>query len=171
MNKSQPILTYTLSFLILAVIFKIIGLLNLNNEEILAYTFIFYGISSVYLSLGRDKKFRIFLGTVVFLIGIILFVLNNFDINNISKIIFPSILFILGIGFLMLYLDNINDKAMLYISLIFILTALVYSITIGSMKLGLFIYSIHHVILKYWIVAIIALIIFTAINYDEKSKV
>ena len=171
MNKSQPILTYTLSFLILAVIFKIIGLLNLSNEEILAYTFIFYGISSVYLSFGRDKKFRIFLGTVFFLIGIILFVLNNFDINNISKIIFPSILFILGIGFLMLYIDNINDKAMLYISLIFIFTGLVYSISIGSMKLGLFIYSVYHIILKYWIVAIIALIIFTAINYDEKNKV
>ena len=94
MNKPRSILTYTLSFLILAVIFKLIGFLRVNNEEILAYTFIFYGISSVYLSMGKDKKFRVFLGTVVFLIGIIFFVLNNFDITNLSRIIFPSVILI-----------------------------------------------------------------------------
>jgi hypothetical protein len=171
MNKSQPILTYTLSFLILAVIFKIIGLLIVNNEEILAYTFIFYGISSVYLSLGRNKKFRVFLGAVVLLIGIILFIINNFDIISLSKIIFPSIILILGIGCLMLYIDNTNDKAILYASLIFILIGLIYSMSFGTMKFGFFIYSIYHIILKYWIIVIIAVIIFTAIKRDEKSEV
>ena len=33
MNKSQSILTYTLSFLIIAVAFKIIGLLRVDNEK------------------------------------------------------------------------------------------------------------------------------------------
>jgi hypothetical protein len=170
MNKSQPILTYTLSFLILAVLFKIIGLLNVNNEEILAYTFVFYGISSVYSSLGKNKKFRLFLGTVVFLIGIIFFVINNFDIVNLSRMIFPAIILTAGIGFLMLYIDNTNDKTILYVSAAFILPGLFYSIYFGTMKPGLFINSIYQIILKYWIIVIITAIIFTAINRDEKSK-
>jgi hypothetical protein len=171
MNKSQPILVYTFSFLILAFIFKIIGLLIVNNEEILAYTFIFYGISSVYLSLGRNKKFRVFLGTVVFLIGIIFFVLNNFDLISLSRIIFPSTILIVGICCLMLYIDNTNDKAILYASLIFIFTGLIYSMSFGSMKFGIFFYSIYHITLKYWIIVIIAVIIFTAVQLDNKNKI
>jgi hypothetical protein len=170
MNKSQSILSYSFSFLVLAVILKLTGLLRVNNEEILAYTFIFYGISSVYLSLGRNKKFRIFLGTVVFLVGIIFFVINNFDIISISKIIFPSIILILGVAFLMLYIDNTNDKAILYVSLFFILSGLIYAISIGSMRPVYFIYSAYQIALKYWVIAIIAVIIFIAIKRGNISE-
>jgi len=170
MNKSQPILTYTFSFLILAVFFKLIGLLNINNEEILAYTFVFYGISSVYLSLGKNKKFRLFLGTVVFLTGIIFFILNNFDIINPSRMIFPAIILTAGTGFLMLYIDDTNDKGILYASVAFIIPGLIYSIYFGTMRPGLFIYSIYQVILKYWFILLIAAIIFAANNLDEKSE-
>ena len=169
MNKSQPILSYTFSFLILAIIFKVIGLLHIENEELLAYTFVFYGISSVYLSMGQDKKFRVFLGTVVFLTGIVFFIINNFDIISLTKIILPSIILILGAGCFMLYMDNTNDKAILYVSLFLILVGLVYSISIGSMKPGYFIYSAYQVILKYWIIIIIALIIFTAIKRENNN--
>ncbi|MDR3625859.1 MAG: hypothetical protein P4L45_03455 [Ignavibacteriaceae bacterium] len=170
MNKSQPILSYTFSFLIIAVILKITGLLRVNNEEILAYTFILYGIGSVYLSLGKDKKFRIFLGTAAFLVGIIFFIINNFDIISISKIIFPSIILILGIACLMLYIDNTNDKTILYISLFFILSGLIYSMSIGSMRPAYFIYSAYQIVLKYWIIVIIAAIIFIAINRGNKNE-
>jgi hypothetical protein len=171
MNKSQPLLTYTLSFLIIAVIFKVIGLVIINNEEILAYTFVFYGISSVYLFMGKNKKFRLFLGTVVFLIGIIFFILNNFDITSLSRIIFPSIILMLGIGCLMLYIDNTDDKIILYASLILILIGLVYSISFGTMKPGFLIDSIYHITLKYWIIVIIAIIIFTSFNPNAKSEI
>jgi|WetSurMetagenome_2_1015567.scaffolds.fasta_scaffold537499_2 hypothetical protein len=170
MNKSQSVLTYTLSFLILAVVLKVFGLLSVNNEEILAYTFIFYGISSVYSSLGKDKKFRLFLGTVVFLIGIVFFILNNFDITSLSRIIFPSIILILGAGCFMLYIDNTNDKAILYASLFFVLIGITYSIIFGPVKFGIFVFSLYQIILKYWIVITIAAIIFISINREDKTE-
>lgn len=169
MEKSQPILTYSLSFLILALIFKFLGVINLANEEILSYTFIFYGLSSVYASMGKNKKLRLFIGSVVFLIGIIFFVMIYFDIFYSSKIIFPSTLLILGISSLMLFLDNTKDKAVLFISLIFILIGIVYSVSVGMMRLDSFIFSFYHILLKYWIIILIAIIIVAAIRREDKK--
>ncbi len=169
MEKSQPILTYSLSFLILAMLFKMLRIIDLGNEEILAYTFIFYGISSVYVSMGMNKRLRLFIGTVVFLIGIIFFVLVYFDIFYSSKIIFPSALLILGISSLMLFLDNTDDKAILFISLIFILLGIVYSASIGMMRLGSFLFSFYHIILKYWIIILITVIIVVIVKREDKK--
>ncbi len=167
LKKSQPILTYSLSFILLALIFKFLGLINLANEEILSYTFIFYGISSVYISFGKNNKLRLFVGTTVFLVGIIFFIFNYFEIFYSTKIIFPSALLILGISSLMLYIDNIKDKVVLYISLILILAGIVFTASAGTMHLGSFLSSVINILFKYWIVILIAAIIFMAIRRDD----
>ena len=166
LKKTQPILTYSLSFLLLAIIFKFLGLINLENEEILSYVFIFYGISSVYVSFGNNSKFRLFIGSIVFLFGIIFFIFNYFEIFYSTKIIFPSALLILGISSLMLYFDNTKEKVILYISLIFILLGIVFSASVGTMRLGSFLSSVYNILLKYWIVILIAMIIVLAIKRD-----
>ncbi|MCL5030418.1 MAG: hypothetical protein M1480_15510 [Bacteroidetes bacterium] len=150
-------------------IFKFLGVINLANEEILSYTFIFYGLSSVYASMGKGKKLRLFIGTAVFLIGIILFIMIYFDMFYSPKIIFPSTLLILGISSLMLFLDNTKDKAVLFISLIFILIGIVYSVSVGMLRLNSFIFSFYHILLKYWIIILIAIIIVAAIRREDKK--
>jgi hypothetical protein len=154
-----------------AVILKVVGLLIISKEEILAYTFIFYGISSVYLFMGKNKKFRLFLGTMAFLIGIVFFIINNFEIISLTRIIFPSVILIPGIGCLILYIDHTDDKIILWASLILILIGLVYSVSFGTMKLGFFMDSIYKIILKYWIIVIITIIIILGFNSNASNEV
>ncbi len=160
----QPILTYSLSFFILEMLLKLIGIIELSTLEILAYAAVFFGVSSVYTSMGHNKKLTLFLGTVVFLFGIIFFLLVNFDIYNISSMIFPSAVLILGISSFMLFLDNTSDKAILFISLIFILLGIVYAVSVGSLRPYSFFFSAYKIAVKYWMVVLIALIIVIVIN-------
>ena len=148
---------------------KFLGLIDLANEEILSYTFIFYGLSSVYVSIGRNKKLRLFIGSVVFLIGIVFFIFIYFDIFYSTKIIFPSVLLIFGISLLMMFIDNPADKAILFISLIFILLGIVFSMSVGTMRINSFLFSFYHILLKYWIVILIAVVIIMAIRREEKK--
>ncbi len=169
MVKPQPILIYALIFLIITLILKLFGLLNVDNNQLLAYTFIFYGISSVYISFGRNKRLQLFIGTVIFLIGIVFFLISNFDIFNSSHLIFPSTLLILGISCWMLFLDNTDDKAVLFISIIFILLGIIYSISVGAMRVGSFLNSILSIASKYWAIVLITFIIILLLRREDKK--
>ncbi len=162
--RPQPILIYTVLFLVLALFFNIVGIINLDNYEILAYTFIFYGLATVYLSMGNNKKLQVFLGSAVFLIGIDFMVISNFDIFSSSGIIFPSTLLILGISSFILYLDNTEDRAIFFVSIIFILFGLIYSISVGSLGIISFLKSLFALVKDYWVVPVIAFIVFVLLG-------
>jgi len=170
MIKTQPIIIYALAFLIISLVLKLFGFIYLDNIELLAYTFIFYGISSVYVSFGNNKRFQLFIGTTAFLIGIVFFLISNFDIFNSSGLIFPSVLLILGIGSGMLFLDNTDDKAILFVSIIFVLLGIIYSASVGSLKFLSFINSIVSITDKYWVVALITLVIIILLRRENKAN-
>lgn len=167
--KQQPILIYSVTFLILAILFNLIGIINVGNYEILAYTFSFYGLSTVYASMGHNKKLQLFWGSSIFLIGIDFLIVSRFDVFNTSGIIFPSILFILGISCFILFIDNIDDKAILFVSIIFVLLGLIYSTSIGNLRIMSFIDSLISLISGYWIMLIIVLLVFIVIRRKEEE--
>lgn len=167
--RLQPILIYSVSFLILALFFNLVGIVNLDNLEILAYTFVFYGLSTVYASMGNNKKLKVFLGSSIFLIGIDFLVVSNFDIFNSSAIIFPSTLLILGASSFILFLDNTDDKAIFFISIIFTLLGLIYSVSVGSLGIKSFIHSFISLISKYWIVLLLSIVVFALIRRKKEE--
>ena len=169
MTYKHSLLSYALSFLLLAYAIKLLGFVDFSTLEILAYTFIFYGVSQVYLSMGNDKKLALFLGSAIFLLGVEFFLLDNFDITSTSSIIFPSALLILGIGSLMLFLDNTGDKAIMFISLIFILLGIIYSTNVGSMRFGNFFTALFQLFSRYWLIFVLSLVIIFFISREKKS--
>lgn len=169
MTYKHSLLSYALSFLLLAYAIKLLGFVDFSTLEILAYTFIFYGVSQVYLSMGNDKKLALFLGSAIFLLGVEFFLLDNFDITSTSSIIFPSALLILGISSLMLFLDNTGDKAIMFISLIFILLGIIYSTNVGSMRFGNFFTALFQLFSRYWLIFVLSLVIIFFISREKKS--
>jgi len=169
LGNKHTILSYALSFLLLAYLVKLLGFVDFSTMEILSYTFVFYGISQVYISMGNERKLALFLGSAIFLLGTEFFLLDSFDIISTSSVIFPSALLILGISSFMLYIDNTDDKAILFISLIFILLGVIYSVSVGSMRFGNFFTALFQLVAKYWIIFILALVIIFMISKGKKS--
>ncbi len=103
------------SFLLLGVIYllKYFQIISVTFNEILSIIFVFYGILTVYTTLGEGRRFLAILAAITFFIGVILYITCNFDILNTQRIIYPSILFILGGCFVILFFDNPKEKIFL----------------------------------------------------------
>jgi hypothetical protein len=170
LSNSQPILIYLLIFLALSVVLKLFGVIDVTNIELLGYAFIFYGITMVYTSFGKNQSVILFSGSSLFLTGLLLFLLSNFDFTSSREIIFPAILFILGIDFLMLFLDNTIRKNYLAISVTAILSAITVTILLWSITFQNFLTSIENITAKYWPVVIIAAGLLVLLSLEHKRK-
>ncbi|MHB8578645.1 MAG: hypothetical protein ACYDA4_02150 [Ignavibacteriaceae bacterium] len=159
MNKDNLLVINLLIFLVAAMMLRILGFINTSAGEILSYVLAVYGIITVYLSAGKDKKLNLFFGTIIFLSGIILFVINNFDFYKLSGILFPSVFFIIGIGFIMLFIDNPSDKRILTLAIIFLIFGMTLTILLGTPSFQSFLYAILYVFKKHWLLILILILI------------
>lgn len=169
MRKYQSLFTYLLLFLSLSLLLKFFGFISFSSGEIIGYALIFYGISDVYLSLGSNRKISLFFGTIFFLIGILLYVLNNFLIFWGLSLLLPSIFLIPGFAYMMLCIDNPANKKFLIAGIILILTGFILTIINGQFNLSTFYNSILQVSSIYWQVVLVAAIILILISFEEKK--
>jgi hypothetical protein len=124
----------------------------------------------VYTTFGRNQSVILFFGSSLFLTGLLLFLLSNFDFTSSREIVFPAILFILGIDFLMLFLDNTIRKSYLAISVTAILSAITVTILLGSITFQNFLTSIENITAKDGPVVIIAAGLLVLLSLEHKRK-
>ena len=168
--NNQPILLYLLIFLALATALKLMGVIDIQSTELIGYAMIFYGINLVYTSFGKKERGILFAGTSLFLIGLLIFLTNHFEFLNEREIIFPSILFIAGISFLMLFFDDTSKKNFFIISATLIFTAIAVTAILGNITLPLFFNSVVNITVKYWPVAVITIGIILILHRENKKN-
>ena len=155
MEKHQSIISYLLILLLVLILLKITGFIIIHNSELLGYVFIFFGLSYVFSSFGNNRRGVLFISTVIFLIGVALFIISNLEIQQLSKIIVPASLMIIGIGLLMTYIDGNQMTYILILLLLFMAAGIIITITHGELTFRSFIYSFLMVTEKYWSVVLI----------------
>jgi hypothetical protein len=161
---------YLLIFLALSIVLKLFGIIDVSNTELLAYGFIFYGITLVYTSFGKKQSGILFIGSSLFLTGFLLFLIHNFEFTSSNQIIFPSILLIIGINFLMLFFDSPERKRFLAVSITSIVSGIVVIVFLGSITLRTFAASIIYILEKYWPIVLIAAGLIVLLNLEHKKK-
>lgn len=120
MRNNQSTLSLVFIFILLVYVLKLFGIITVSTGKVISYAFLLYGIVSVYLTMGTHRRAGLFLGTSIFLTGVVLFIIEHFDIIQPGILILPSLLFIVGIGFLMLFLDDFSNRVFLYTSAILV---------------------------------------------------
>lgn len=110
MRNNQSTLSLVFIFILLVYVLKLFGIITLSTGKIISYAFLLYGIVSVHLTLGTHRRAGLFLGTSIFLTGVVLFIVEYFDIIQPGVLVLPSLLFIVGIGFLMLFFDDFSNR-------------------------------------------------------------
>jgi hypothetical protein len=146
---------------------KFIGLVTSSFTELASYALIFYGIGTVYVWMGKRKKNILFIGAVSFLVGIELFITSNYDFLRISHIVLPSIFFILGTAFLVLFIDDLSNRLLLIIATIFLISAIFFFSKLGTFNFSNFLASVISIIRKYWPVLIIVTVLILLLNRDK----
>jgi len=135
-----------------------------------AWLLMIYGFASVLVSLGSQRKGYLFISTVIFLVGIVLYISNQYMFLNPKALIFPSSLFIIGSAFLMLFIDDSSDKVFLYASGVLIFFALIsvwFTRSFGIMK---FVNSLSSIIIDYSPVFIILIGISILVSRKKNNR-
>ena len=168
MNKHHhSILIYLLTFLALSILLKFWGVIDFDNREIFGYGLIFYGISLVYISFGNNQRGRLFIGSIIFLSGLFLYIISKFEFFKESTLLIPALLLIFSISFLMLFLDNLRDKTVLLVSILFFISGTIITIYNGEISFPVFLNAIWHITLNYWPVVLIAVGIILIIHREK----
>ncbi len=151
----QTIVIYLLTFVALSVVLRLVGIIDFSFLEISGYALIFYGVGAVYVSIGKSRKGILFTGTIVFLLGVVLFLLGKFDFQDPTQLVSPVFFFILGISFFMLYVDDTSGKIFIPVTIVFLLVGFLFTVTLGTPTYSSFMHSLVTLGKNYWPVLII----------------
>jgi len=168
--RNNLIIVYLVIFISVLILLRSIGVISINNDELIGYGLITYGLSLFYSAYIERRKLFIFIGSTIFLIGVYFFITGNFEFENADKIFVPAAIFILSVSSFMLYLSDTGFKVGMYAAIILFTAgvgALALMSTHGIENFITYTISIFNI---YWPVLIILLAVIALVNKDTKGK-
>jgi len=127
-QKNKLLVSISLIILGFLLLLHYFGLIALQGGEIYGFILVSYSIVSVYILSGSGQKGKLFLAGVLFILGMLLIILGNYEILSPLKLFLPTILFAAGAGFALLFVDNFRETVFLVISLILLAAGIFTSI-------------------------------------------
>ncbi|MBI1939337.1 MAG: hypothetical protein HYS25_14600 [Ignavibacteriales bacterium] len=130
MNRNYKITTALA--LILFGVLSLLGyfsIISVSESFTAAAALIIYSLPAVYFSLNEKNRIRLLTASILFMIGIIFLIKENFELINSRGLIFTSILFIGGSTFMILFIEDTKQKIFLYASAV-LMTAGYLSVTL-----------------------------------------
>jgi hypothetical protein len=169
-NKLNTAVIFFIVFVFTAVFLRFTGFIDLPGLELLSYLLTLSGAAIVYTSFGNDRKGILFTGSTLFLLGILVFINQNFELEDTRVLIFPSVLFISGIGFFLLYLDETVYKIFLVLSILFFTAGILVMLFTRLTAFNTFFSAFRSMIESYWFIIIIVFILLLLLGRDTKAE-
>ena len=164
MTKLNYLLVVIVAFIFLYLLLSLVGVVFISITEILSYCMITLGIFLVYFESIRKNIVLIFLGSVLFLLGIYFLVVEQFNLHTSGEVTIPLILILCGTGLLNVYIVMLEKKLILIFSVVLLTAGLTLISLQSHLGLGSFLISILSVLNYLWPVFILAVLIILLIK-------
>ncbi len=168
MIKNQLIGILTVSFILISVLLNIFEIVYISSNNIFGYSFIILGSSLVYTAFIQNKKIIAFIGSATFLSGILLIILDNFEVYIQQDFVPPIILIVTGSSLLMAYLTDSVKRILFLLSVISLTAGFTLIIVQKSFDFGIYYRSVLSIISVYWPIILIMIFVIIIINRTEK---
>jgi hypothetical protein len=169
-KQSFKVIQTTVIVFSLAYILYLIGFIDANSSTLISYGLLFYGVISVYLSIGTAQKGYLFFNTLVFMTGVVFFLTENFVFINPVALLIPAVYFILSAGFIILYIDNYSEKLFLMVAGSSFVVGFIIILLYGNYNFRILLQGISDFILKFYPLAIILLGLFLFFRRTESNS-
>ncbi|MBE0571626.1 MAG: hypothetical protein IH618_08800 [Ignavibacteriaceae bacterium] len=146
-------------FIIVSFFLSIFKTISMAFADILAYSLIIIGIALVYGESIRQNRLSVFLGSIIFLVGVYFLVSENFELTNSVGISIPVIIILAGSGLLVLHISTSTNRIFLIISIILLTAGLTLLLMNSHWSIGSFIQSLLPVLNFLWPALIILMLI------------
>ena len=142
-------------FIIVSFLLAIFGVLPVTLIDILSYSLLIIGMALVYSEGIRQNGLSVFLGSVIFLIGVYVLISENFTMNINKEISVPIILIISGAGLLILHIITSTRIIFLLVSIACLSSGMTLLIIDSRWSISTFIHSVIPVLNYLWPIIII----------------
>jgi hypothetical protein len=146
-------------FIIVTFLLSAFNIISIALTDILAYSLLVIGVALVYTETIRQNRPSVFLGSIIFLLGVYFLITENFNLNISDAVYVPIILIFGGSGLLMLYISTSTHRIFLLISIIFLSAGTTLILANSHWGIKLFFLSVMPVLNFFWPVVIIFLLI------------
>jgi hypothetical protein len=146
-------------FIIVSFLLSIFKIISITYTDILSYSLIIIGIALVYGESIRQNRLSVFLGSIIFLVGVYFLVSENFELTNSVGMTIPIIVILAGSGLLVLHISTSTNRIFLIISIILLTAGLTLLLMNSHWSIGLFIQSFLPVLNFLWPALIILMLI------------
>ena len=164
------LIVYLITFLAALIFLRTLGFITVSDSELIGYGLMIYGLSIFYSSYIQRKKVVLFIGTGIFLSGVVFFLIGNFELFNVDQLLIPASLFIFSIGLLMVYLSDMSKKNMLYFALILFTTGIGAMVLVSTTGIDGYFENTLLITRIYWPVIIILFFVVVLVNRNAKEK-
>ncbi|HSW55359.1 MAG TPA: hypothetical protein VLH59_09725 [Ignavibacteriaceae bacterium] len=146
-------------FIIVSFLLSIFKIISITFTDILSYSLLIIGIALVYGESIRQNRLTVFLGSIIFLVGVYFLVSENFELTNSVGMSIPVILILAGSGLLVLRISTSANRIFLIISIILLTAGLTLLLMNSHWSIGSFIQSFLPVLNFLWPALIILMLI------------
>jgi hypothetical protein len=146
-------------FIVISFLLSTFKVIDLTLTDILSYSLLIIGIALVYGESIRQNRVSVFLGTIIFLLGVYFLISENFELNTRDGMSVPIILIFAGTGFLVLHISTKTKKIFLIISVILLSAGLTLLTMNSHLSFGLFFQALLPVLNFLWPAIIILILI------------
>ncbi len=146
-------------FIIVSFFLSIFKIISITLTDILSYALLIIGIALVYGESIRQNRLTVFLGSIIFLLGVYFLITENFNLNISEGMSIPLILIFAGSGLLVLHISTSTRIIFLIISFIFISVGLALFIVYSHWSFGSFLQSVLPILNFLWPVLIILIVL------------
>lgn len=153
----------------LMILASLLGIVEIGFNEIFSYTLLLLGISVFYPSFIIKNHLGIFIGSLFFLTGTILYLSGRFDLYNTTALIIPASLLMLAFSLLMIFIGDTEDRKFLYISLFIMVVGFLTLWDRGNPTLTSISQSIKSLPRVFWPIVLIV-VLSLLVLYSEKRN-
>ncbi len=171
MSVPGRILLYSAAFVMLASVARYFGLSGITFNLSLTISFIFGGMGIFIFYYGTHKSVYLFISSLFFFSGLLIFLFDNFILDSFSAIILPSVLLMLGFSFVVLFIEDPGKKKLMIPGVVFLLLPLILALYKGTFVFDEFFSAIGEIVSLIWVmIALIGLVLFFIYATGERRK-
>ena len=146
-------------FIIVSFFLSIFKIIPITLTDILSYSLLVIGIALVYGESLRQNRLTVFLGSIIFLLGVYFLISENFNLNISESMSISLILILAGSGLLVLHISTSTKIIFLIIAIVFISSGLILLISYSHWSFGSFLLSVLPILNYLWPVLIILFVL------------
>lgn len=168
MTTSKYLLVLIIVLIWISVLMNLFNVININFTEIITYTLLLLGITLFYPSFRSKYNPGIFIGSSVFLTGIVFFVSQHYELSDTSQLILPAIILVIAFSLMLNFAADLSDRKFLFIGLFLLVIGLFTLYDRGHPGVGTFISALVNLFGKFWIIALLAVVTIVVIKLEKK---